>query len=145
MDKILTNEVVEEVLSERLPITKDFVRCSFITPDGKYLRMIEHYEAYKFLVVQELIACIPDAEQLLSDLGYIRYSWIGYMTLPDKKPTTEQYKAIENVLINISKFRDEISIQIQNQPRFYLNFSLDDIPNIIKKIKMYYSTGKLLP
>lgn len=145
MDKVLTNQAVEEILSMRLPITNQYQKCSFILPDGKYLKMFEHYEAYKFLVVEGLVPCIPDAEQLLSDLGYVRYSWIGYVTLPDKKLTSAQYKALEYVLIQISKLRSSISVQIHSQPKFYMNFELDDIPNIIDKIKLYYTTGKLLP
>lgn len=67
------------------------------------------------------------------------------MTLADKKPTKDQYKALELTLINIAKLRDTMSVQIQSQPKVYVNYPLDDIPNIIKKIKLYYSTGKLLP
>lgn len=145
MDKILTNEVVEEVINLRLPITTEFQKCSFILPNGKYLKMFEHYEAYRFLVVEELVQCIPDAEQLLSDLGWVRYSWVGYATLPDKKLSSDQYKTLEEVLININKYRDNICIQIQNQPKFYINYNLDDIPNIIRKIKLFYKLGKLLP
>lgn len=145
MDRVLTNEIIEEVLAVRLPLTEDFQKCSFILPDGKFLRLFEHYEAYKFLVVEDLVPCVPDAEQLLSDLGYVRYSWIGYLTLPDKKLNAAQYKALEFVLVNISMLRDEISVQLHNNPRFYLNYKLDDIPNIIKKIKLYYTTGELLP
>lgn len=145
MDRVLSNEVVEQLLDVRLPKTKEFQKCSFITPDGQFYKLYEHYEAYKYLVVNQLVSCIPDAEQLLSDLGYIRFSWIGYLTLADKAPNSEQYKALELVLINIAHFRDSISIQIQSQPRFYLNFDLTDIPNIIRKIKLYYKTGNLLP
>lgn len=145
MERILSEEVIEEVLTARLPVTSRFQKCSFILPDGLFYRMTEHYEAYKFLVATGYVSCIPDAEQLLSDLGFIRFSWIGYMTLADKAPTNSQYKSIELALINIAKFRDDISIQIQSQPKFYMNFNLDDIPNIIKKIKLYYATGKLLP
>lgn len=145
MDKILTNEVVEEVINLRLPITTEFQKCSFILPNGKYLKMFEHYEAYRFLVIEELVQCIPDAEQLLSDLGWVRYSWVGYATLPDKKLSSDQYKTLEEVLININKYRDSICIQIQNQPKFYINYNLDDIPNIIRKIKLFYKLGKLLP
>ena len=145
MDKVLKNEVVEEILSVRLPITKEYQKCSFILPDGKFIKLFEHYEAYRFLVIQGLVACVPDAEQLLSDLGYVRYSWVGYLTLPDKKLTAEQYKSLELVLIHISKLKDTISVQIQSQPKFYLNFDLSDTPNIIDKIKLYYATGNLLP
>ena len=145
MDKVLKNEVVEEILSVRLPITKEYQKCSFILPDGKFIKLFEHYEAYRFLVIQGLVACVPDAEQLLSDLGYVRYSWVGYLTLPDKKLTAEQYKSLELVLIHIGKLKYTISVQIQSQPKFYLNFDLSDIPNIIDKIKLYYATGNLLP
>lgn len=141
MEKKFSNETVEEILSFRLPKTKDFQKCSFITPDGQYLVMFEHYEAYKFLVVEELVNCIPDAEHLLSDLGWIRYSWIGYITLPTKKLTSAQYKTLEEALIQISKDRDVICIQDENNPKFYLNMSLDDIPYIIKSIKYFYATG----
>lgn len=145
MEKIFNDSLIEEMLSIRLPISNNFEKCSFILPNGKYLKMYEHYEAYKFLVVEGLSQCIPDAEQLLSDLGYIRYSWIGYLTLPDKKINSTQYKSLENVLINISKYRDSISIQIHSKPKFYMNFELNDVPNIIRKIKRYYATGNLLP
>ena len=107
--------------------------------------MFEHYEAYRFLVVEGLVQCVPDAEQLLSDLGYVRYSWVGYLTLPDKSLTEEQYKALETVFSNMSKFRDVVSIQIQNNPKFYINYSLDDITEVISKIKLYYKTGELTP
>ena len=63
MDKVLKNEVVEEILSVRLPITKEYQKCSFILPDGKFIKLFEHYEAYRFLVIQGLVACVPDAEQ----------------------------------------------------------------------------------
>lgn len=145
MDKVLSNSVVQELLECRLPITKDFQRCSFILPDGKYFKMFEHYEAYRYLVAEQLVPCIPDAEQLLSDLGYVRYSWIGYMTLPDKEPTVAQYKTIETALKQISNYRDSISVQLHSQPRIYINYSLNDISTIIEKIKLYYNTGKLLP
>ena len=107
--------------------------------------MFEHYEAYKFLVIECLAPSIPDAEQLLSDLGYIRFSYIGYMTLPTKKPTKAQYKSIEEALVNISKLRDDISIQLQADPKLFINYSLKDIPYIIEKIKRYYSSQELLP
>ena len=143
MEKVLTDEVVQEVLEMRLPITDEFQNCSFILSNGKFLKLYEHYEAYKFLVIEELAGCIPDAEQLLNDLGWIRYSWIGYMTLSTKEPTKEQYDSIELALVKISSYRDKISIQIHNDPKFYLDFDLDDIPHIMKSIKRYYKSGKL--
>ena len=143
MDKVLTDTTVEEILTVRLPSTKKFQNCSFILPDGKFLEMIEHYEAYKFLVVEGLVPCIPDAEQLLSDLGFIRYSWIGYVTLPDKTLTEDQYKSLELALIHISKYRDQISIQVHSQPRFYVNYNLNDIKFILTKIRQFYNSGKL--
>ena len=148
MDKVLNNDIVEEKLDLCLPRTKEFQKCSFILPDGSFYEMYEHYEAYKYLVMNQLVACNPDAEQLLTDLGYIRYSWIGYLVLTDKVPTSEQYKSLELALIEIARLRGEdsnISIQIYSQPRFYMNFELNDIPNIIRKIKLYYKTGNLLP
>ena len=144
MEKRFTDSVIEEVLSLRLPLTKNYQKCSFILPDGKFLKMFEHYEAYKFLVVEGLVSCIPDAEQLLSELGYVRYSWVGYATLPDKPLTTEQYKSLELVLVNIASVRDTISIQIQSNPKFFINYSLLDIPYIIDRIKYYYKTGNLM-
>lgn len=145
MEKVLTNEIVEEILTLRLPSTDEYQKCSFILPTGKYLEMFEHYEAYKFLVVEGLVPCIPDAEQLLSDLGYIRYSWIGYITLPDKPPTSAQYSSLEMVLIQISALRDSISVQLHSSPKVFLNYDLNDIPNIIRKIKLYYKMGDLIP
>lgn len=141
MEQIISEKVVEDIISLRLPITKEFQKCSFILPNGKFLKIFEHYEVYKFLVVEQLVQCVPDAEQLLNELGYIRYSWIGYITLSDKKPTNEQLKSLELALIEISKYRDKISIQLHNNPKFYSDYNLDDIPYIIKKIKMYYDMG----
>jgi hypothetical protein len=145
VEKVLNDSIVEEILSLRLKETKEFQKCSFILPNGKFLKMYEHYEAYRFLVAECLCPCIPDAEQLLSDLGYVRYSWVGYITLPDKALTEDQYKALELALIHIAKLKDKISVQIQSQPKFFINFPLDDIPNIIRKIKMFYTYGNLLP
>ena len=95
--------------------------------------------------MEELVPCIPDAELLLSQLGWVRYSYVGYLTLPFKNLTKEQYNALETVLTNISVYRDDISIQLQDNPRFYQNFNLDDIPYIIDRIKLYYTNGQLLP
>lgn len=145
MEKTINDNVIEEILTLRLPSTSEYQKCSFILPNGKFLKMFEHYEAYKFLVIECLAPSIPDAEQLLSDLGYIRFSYIGYMTLPTKKPTKAQYKSIEEALINISKLRDDISIQLQSDPKLFINYSLKDIPYIIEKIKRYYSSQELLP
>lgn len=144
MQRILNDEIVEEILSIRLPLTKEFQKCSYILPDGLFLEMQDHYEAHKFLVTEDLVSSPPDAEQLLSDLGYIRYSFIGYLTLANKKPTKEQYKSLEWVLMNIAKYRDEISLQIQDKPKFYTNMPLSDIPYIISRIKYYYKTGILI-
>lgn len=148
MDKVLNNDIVAEMLDLRLPKTNKFQKCSFILPDGNFYEMYEHYEAYRYLVMEQLVPCMPDAEGLLSELGYIRYSWIGYLVLTDKAPTSEQYKALELALLEIARLRgtnDNISVQIYSQPKFYMNYGLDDIPNIIRKIKLYYKTGKLLP
>lgn len=141
MEQVISSKVVEDILSLRCPITNEFQKCSFITPQGKFIKIFEHYEIYKFLVVEQLVQCIPDAEALLNDLGYIRYSWIGYVTLPTKAPTNKQYKALELALINISKDRDKISIQLANEPKFYADYDLHDIPYIIERIKLYYNTG----
>lgn len=145
MDKILSNEVVEDILGVKLALTDDVQNCSFITPEGKFLKIREHYEIYRFLVMEDLVPCIPDAELLLSQFGWVRYSYVGYLTLPFKKLTKEQYKALEIVLTLIKKYRDEVSIQLQDNPRFYQNYSLDDIPYIIDRIKLYYTNGQLLP
>lgn len=145
MERILNDEIVEEILTIRLPSTNKYQKCSFILPDGKFLKMFEHYEAYRFLVIEQLAPSIPDAEQLLSDLGYVRFSYIGYVTLPTKKLTKAQYDSLEEALVQISKLRDDISVQLYDNPKVYLNYSLDDVPNILKKIKMYYTNKKLLP
>ena len=144
MDKVLSDKVVEEILSVRLPLTKTYQKCSYILPDGRFMKMYEHHEAHKFLVAEELCPCIPDAEHLLSDLGYLRYSWIGYMTLPDKQLTSAQYKSLELALMNIAKSREHISVQVHSQPRVYVNYPLDDIPYILERVKYFYKTGNLL-
>lgn len=145
MDKVLSNEVVEDILGVKLALTNEVQKCSFITPEGKFLKINEHYEIYRFLVMEDLVPCIPDAELLLSQLGWVRYSYVGYLTLPFTKLTDEQYKVLELVLTLISSYRDEISIQLQDNPRFYLNYKLDDIPYIIDRLKLYYVNGQLLP
>lgn len=142
MEKILSDSAVEDKLALRLPAITAWQKCSFILPNGKFYKMFEHHEAYSFLLAEQLVPCYPDAEQLLSDLGYIRYSWVGYLTLADKEPTDEQYKSLVITLSNISKFRDKISIQVQCEPRFYINYPLDDIDHIINKIKEFYAFGK---
>lgn len=146
MDKVLSNEVVADVLSMRLKLTKVWQKCSFILPDGRFVKLIDHNDAFKFLVAEGLCPCVPDAEILLSDLGYVRYSYMGYITLPEKPLTLEQYKSLEITLMNLEKYcltKDAVSVQLQNQPRVYVNYPLDDIPYIIERIKYYYKTGKL--
>lgn len=146
MERLISNSVIEEIISSWLSISDDYQKCSFIMPDGRFVVMQDHYEVYRALVVnRQYVQCIPDAEQLLSELGYVRYSYIGYLTLPDKKLNKSQYDSLEKVLVEMARTRDEVSVQIHNQPKFFLNFDLSDIPNIIKKIKLYYSTGNLLP
>lgn len=144
MQKTFTDTLVSEMLALRAPAVKTFQKCSFITPSGKFFKIVEHYEIYKFLVIEGLVPCIPDAEELLDSFGYIRYSWIGYMTLSTKTPTAAQYDAIEYALVEISKYRDSICIQLQASPRDFVNYDLDDIPYIIDRIKKYYELGRLL-
>ena len=144
MEKTLTAEAIKDVIEQRFPITIKFKPCSFITPDGKFLVLNEHYEVFKWLVVEQLVPCIPDAEELLNELGYIRFSYIGYLTLSDKEPTEEQYKAIEYALLEIQKYRRIISLQIANNPKFYLDVDLENnVETIVKKIKNYYKKGEL--
>ena len=69
MKKVLDNKAVEDVLNLRLPTVEEFQKCSFILPSGKFLKLEEHYEAFKFLVVEGLSPSIPDAELLLAQLG----------------------------------------------------------------------------
>ena len=145
MEKTLTIEVIEEVLSIRFPTTIQFQVCSFIDPHGKFLCVDrEHYEVSKWLVTEQLVQCIPDAEELLNDLGYIRYSYIGYVTLSDKEPTEEQYKSLEYALHEIQKYRRVISLQLANNPKFYLDVDLENnIDKIMLSIKRYYKQGEL--
>lgn len=145
MEQILNEKIVEEILEARFPTSDKFQKCSFINPAGKFLVLnMEHYEAFKWLVTEQLVQCIPDAEELLNELGYIRYSYIGYLTLSDKAPTEEQYKTLEYTLFEMQKYRRVISLQIANKPKFYLDVDLEDnIDNIIKAIKRYYKRGKL--
>ena len=144
MEKTFTPQVIEDILRERFPISKRFQLCSFITPNGEFLVQQEHYEAFKWLVTEQLVQCIPDAEELLNELGYIRYSYIGYLTLSDKEPTKEQYEAIEYALLEIQKYRRIISLQIANNPKFYLDVDLENnVENVVKKIKNYYKGGEL--
>lgn len=145
MEKTLTPKVIEDILKERFPITDRFQRCSFITPSGQFLAIQqEHYEAFKWLVTEQLVQCIPDAEQLLNELGYIRYSYIGYLTLSDIEPTKEQYQAIEYTLLEMQKYKTVVSLQIANNPKFYLDVDLENnLEHIMKMIKNYYKRGKL--
>lgn len=145
MEKTFTPEVIEDVLKERFPITERFQKCSFITPDGKFLAIQQdHYEAFKWLLNEQLVQCIPDAEELLNELGYIRFSYIGYLTLSSKEPTKEQYEAIEYALLEIRRYRSIISLQLANNPKFYLDIDLDgDFKPIMQIIKRYYKKGVL--
>lgn len=145
MEKILTKEAIEDVLKVRFPTTERFQACSFINQEGNFLVLDrEHYEVYKWLVTEQLVQCIPDAEELLNELGYIRFSYIGYITLSDVEPTDEQYKALEYTLMEIQKYRRIISLQLANKPKFYLDVDIENnIDNIISMIKRYYKRGEL--
>ena len=145
MERIISADILKEVLRERFPACDVFQLCSFITPDGDFLTVYrEHYEVFKWLVTEQLVQCIPDAEELLNELGYIRYSYIGYLTLSDKEPTRQQYEALEYTLLEMEKYKRIISLQLANNPKFYLDVDLENnIKNIIKSIKKYYKTGEL--
>lgn len=145
MEKVLDDKLVEEILTMRLPSTKTYQKCSYILPNGKFLKMVEHYEALKFLVVEGLVPCIPDADYLLDRLGYLRFSWIGYINLPTKPLTDAQYKSLEIALINIAQKRYSISVQLNEDPKVYVDYDLSDIPHIVDRVKLYYNIGKLLP
>lgn len=145
MEKFISESVVEEILEERFPVSPYFQKCSFITPKGKFLVIQqEHYEAFKWLVTEQLVQCIPDAEELMNELGYIRYSYIGYITLSDKEPTDKQYKMLEYLLYEIQSYKTTISLQLANNPKFYLDVDLEDnVDNIMNSIKRYYNRGEL--
>lgn len=141
MENLISQVVLDEVLNCKLRKSSKFQKCSYLTPTGKYVIIKEHYEVHKLMVAEMLVSCPSDAEQILSDLGYIRYSWIGYLTLANKEPTPEQYKELEKIFMEINKYRDEVCIQIQNEPKFYTNYQLNDIPKIIEDIKRFYIWG----
>lgn len=145
MEKTLTLKVLEEILDVRFPTSSHFQKCSFIDRKGNFLVLDrEHYEVFKWLVTEQLVQCIPDAEELLNELGYIRYSYIGYVTLPDKEPTKAQYDALEYCLLEIKQYRRVVSLQLANNPKFYLDIDLeDDIKHIMGIIKAYYQKGEL--
>lgn len=145
MEQILNEKIVEEILEARFPTSDRFQKCSFINPKGKFLVLsMEHYEAFKWLVTEQLVQCIPDAEELLNELGYIRFSYIGYVTLSDKEPTKLQYQALEYALLEIQKYRRIISLQLANKPKFYLDVDLENnVDKVIKAIKGYYKKGVL--
>lgn len=146
MEKTLTLKVLEEILDVRFPTSNEFQKCSFIDRKGNFLVLDrEHYEVFKWLVVEQLVQCIPDAEQLLNELGYVRYSYIGYVTLPEKELTKAQYDALEYCLLEIKKYRRVISFQLANNPKFYLDIDLEiyDLKEITEAIKKYYEIGEL--
>lgn len=75
MDQVITAAVVDEILQSGIVKTPEYQQCSYITPDGQFFKIFEHYEVIMWLVkVKGIVPCNPDAEQLLSDLGYIRFS-----------------------------------------------------------------------
>lgn len=145
MEKTISAHVIEEILEQRFPVSNYFQKCSFITPQGKFLVIQqEHYEAFKWLVTEQLVQCIPDAEELMNELGYIRYSYIGYITLSDKEPTKKQYEALEYLLYEIQRYRRVISLQLANNPKFYLDVDLENnVKSVMNTIKQYYKKGDL--
>ncbi len=142
MERNFKLDVIDSILKEKLLLSDELVRCSYLTPDGKYLNIQDHYEVHRYLVLEGISQCPSDAEQLLSDLGFIRFSWIGYITLATKEPTNEQLTQLCLIIDYISKHRDELSLQIQAMPQYYEMFDTKDMEGILKSIKNHYKNKR---
>lgn len=146
MERVLSAEVIKDVLTQRFPSTCEFQYSSFITPEGKFIKLhFDHYDVYRWLVVEQFVQCIPDAESLLNELGYIQYSYVGYITLPFIEPTAAQYKTLPYCLKELRKYRSTVSIQVANNSRYYSIIDLsEDTQAIVDLIKTYYKEGELI-
>lgn len=146
MQRVIALDTIQEILEYRFVMSPDFQPVSFITPGGEYVVLHEdHHEAYQWLVVEQFVQCIPDAESLLSELGYIPYSFIGYLTLAYKEPTPKQYETLRRCLYDLCLYKQQICIYVSNNTRYSLELKLNPttVESIIKRIKKFYSKGVL--
>lgn len=136
--------------------------ATYILPNGKFMYTIdreqEMFDESEHLNIVEYLNSIGikdenyfDASKFMYDLGAIRVNaWFRFITLhKDKRPTFEQYEAIEKYLyaLDRNKFaynRDFVTVYIPPHTNQKYFFDLGDTPEeIVKKIKRYYSSGVL--
>lgn len=135
MERILNDSIIQELIESKLQTTTEYRRCSYISREGKILDIIDHSDVQKLLMAMNLADCSSFADWLLLDLGYVKYSWIGELVLPNKGVTKEQLCLLPKILVNIKKYRDEIAIYIQDKPNINFTMSLDNIDDILVLIK----------
>ena len=120
--------------------------------DGDFFPVDEHMNIYYYLNDIGIKDTMYDGgSKFLHDLGAIRSnSYYGYIQLnKDKKPTQEQYDALETLFGLMVKDRDPwneikngVEVNIGDKRKIY---SFEDYTpeEIVKKIKRYYSSGVL--
>lgn len=135
MERVLNDSIIQELIESKLQTTTEYRRCSYISREGKILDIIDHSDVQKLLMAMNLADCSSFADWLLLDLGYVKYSWIGELVLPNKGVTKEQLCLLPKILVNIKKYRDEIVIYIQDKPNINFTMSLDNIDDILVLIK----------
>lgn len=135
MERVLNDSIIQELIESKLQTTTEYRRCSYISREGKILDIIEHRDVQKLLMAMNLADCSSFADWLLLDLGYLKYSWIGEITLPSRGVTKEQLCILPKILVNIKKYRDEIIIYTQDKPNINFTMPLDNIDDILVLIK----------
>lgn len=135
MERVLSDSIIEELLESKLQTTTEYRRCSYILPNGKILDIVDHNDVQKLLMAMNLADCSSFADWLLLDLGYLKYSWIGEITLPSRGATKEQLCMLPKILVNIRTYRNEITIYIQDKPNINFKVSLENIDDILVLIK----------
>lgn len=147
-------------LSNSIPSNLNEHGAFFILPNGEFF-----YGFYNHVDVEEILQVLgksnyTDVEDYIDyniliynstfqDLGSIRGNinkYSTYLELPKKLPARVQFDKIEDILDYIQTHNTsksvEISIYDTNTHNTY-NFSEYTTDDIIKKIKRYYSSGKL--
>ena len=136
----------------------------YVTPDGKFIQLNASLSHQAFKNKLQDVYGISEEESQVENLGYIRYNLDGegFVALSNKKPTEAQYKALEELLdafLKVGCWRygvfmliepynvdDKVDGQIPKElfHRFEV-YGSDGITTdeVIKKIRMYYNSGKI--
>lgn len=147
------NNEIMKLIKNNFQVTKDpAIGGYYILPSGEAIKVNrDHADIDKFLIKQNIIpkyeVSFSDGSKYMDNLNCIRIrarggkdSWINpYVTLPKNRPTEEQFETLVNWL---DKVIDRV-VFVHTSPGSDFVMYRENPDEVIKKIKRYYSSGKL--